>query len=148
MPKKSIKINSVLVCENIRKEDNGKLFFIGVYPGNIVSFQSPANLVFSFWFDCFTKQRMNKIEIKIVLTKKSDNSSLEHFKEVQEHSTDTNIPIDNGIHFNIGIVGLQIRAEEDSILIVSVRPIGGKWKELSRRNIIFSVGSSRIVQPS
>ena len=40
-----IDIHSGIVCDEVRREDNGKLILIGVYPSNIVVAELPAVLV-------------------------------------------------------------------------------------------------------
>lgn len=45
----SIRVNYGVVCEDIRREDNGKLFLIGVYGKDIRARAMPATLVLSLY---------------------------------------------------------------------------------------------------
>lgn len=148
MAKTSIQINSVVVCEDIRREDSGKAIFIGVYPGDITAHQSPANLVFSFWFDCFTKERTNEFEVEIILTQKPDGSSLKLFKSILKSKISEKTSIKEGKYINFALIGLPVTIEKDSTLVVSARPIKGRKKELSRKSITLSGDPSEVVQPS
>lgn len=44
-----VDIRQVLVCDDIRREDNGKVLFIGTYVGSIQVLQFPATLRLCFW---------------------------------------------------------------------------------------------------
>jgi hypothetical protein len=64
----SYTIEFVLLCDQVRREDNGKLFAIGIYSGTIVLSEFPATLVLSL----VTMIRAHKIgeariELRILL---------------------------------------------------------------------------------
>ena len=44
-----LEVREVLVCDDIRREENGKAILIGVYVGDILVSAFPANLRLSFW---------------------------------------------------------------------------------------------------
>lgn len=46
---KPIKFDSVIVCDDIRREDNGKALLIGVYAGDILVPRFPAAMQLSFY---------------------------------------------------------------------------------------------------
>lgn len=54
MSTKKCKINSVVICDDVRKEDSGKEILIGVYTGKILSHsQPPLHLgKFCIWLGC------------------------------------------------------------------------------------------------
>ena len=45
-----MKIENVVICDFVRKEDNGKHFLIGVYPKDVRVGNFPATLRFDVWF--------------------------------------------------------------------------------------------------
>ena len=45
-----MKIENVIICDIVRKEDNGKHILIGVYPKNVRVGVFPAMLQFQVWF--------------------------------------------------------------------------------------------------
>ncbi len=55
----SINLVHSIVCDDIRREDNGKFFLIGVYPEVIMLSAIPAQIVLGLWLQCrvqvFTK---------------------------------------------------------------------------------------------
>lgn len=148
MSKTSIQINSVIICDDIRRELSGKATFVGVFPGDIKANARPAQLSLSFWFDCSTKESINKFEARITLTDKKTNSSSEILREVLENETKFKTPITAVKPISFALMGLTILVEEDSILTISARPFKGRWKELTKRNISLSTSSSEIGQPS
>jgi hypothetical protein len=46
---RKLKLVCGIVCDDIRREDNGKEIIIGVYSGSIVVPQFPATLLLSLW---------------------------------------------------------------------------------------------------
>ena len=47
--KPTLKLSTILLCDDVRKEDNGKEFLIGVYSGNILLSELPTNLIVCLW---------------------------------------------------------------------------------------------------
>jgi hypothetical protein len=43
------RVLAALVCDDVRREDNGKEILIGIYPGSILVPKFPATMVLSFW---------------------------------------------------------------------------------------------------
>ncbi|EBA17408.1 hypothetical protein RSK20926_06717 [Roseobacter sp. SK209-2-6] len=39
----------IVFCDDIRREDNGKLLFVGVYPEDLVPSALPSNILMSVW---------------------------------------------------------------------------------------------------
>src|SRR3954452_10030963 len=44
-----LNVHAVLICDDIRKEDNGKFILIGIYSAEILTETFPANLRIYFW---------------------------------------------------------------------------------------------------
>jgi len=61
-----IKILQTIVCDEVRREDNGKFFLIGVYSDAIFMNTIPANILLSFWIQCEIQLKEKKsLEFKI-----------------------------------------------------------------------------------
>lgn len=139
----SMRINAVIICDDIRKEANGKAILIGVFAADILVFKLPATIGLSFWFDCFTKEHANEFEAKITLTNKSDNSTNDLFNRKLQNNIDNAKPIGGGQSITFALLGLPVKVEQNSTLIVSARTANSqsKWKELTRKDIILSEDS-------
>jgi hypothetical protein len=44
-----LEVKSVVVCDLVRREDNGKEILIGVYPAGVLVPQFPAQVVLTYW---------------------------------------------------------------------------------------------------
>lgn len=136
MAKPSIKFKSLILCEEIRREDNGKLLFIGVYQDNILAYQFPSNLKLSFWISAETYQAENPIEIDISLKSVKTNSK----KSIARTSLDVTVPDEkfkkNAAGINYWIEGFVLSVQEPSLLIISGRINGGRFREIDSRAII------------
>lgn len=51
-----MKIHNAIVCDSVRKEDNGKLLIIGVYPADILVATFPQIVQLMFWVQFSTDQ--------------------------------------------------------------------------------------------
>lgn len=62
-----IGISSVIICDDARREDNGKDILIGVYSGDIIVPSFPAALGLSFWFEySFDRPGVQDIKFRVV----------------------------------------------------------------------------------
>ncbi len=71
-----IDIEYVIVCDDIRREDNGKELLIGVYTRDIVVGAFPAVLQLAFWI-CYVPTALGTIETEFRLV---DEQDAEFFK--------------------------------------------------------------------
>lgn len=133
--KASLQINSVIICDDIRKEDNGKVIFIGVYSGDILVTKLPALLKLCYWLSGETTQINSEFEVEITLQKKSDGSSVELFKNIIENHIKDDIDPGKGKEFHVALIDMPVSIEEDSILVVRWRTIKGKWKVLTQKGV-------------
>ena len=68
-----MKIHNAIVCDSVRKEDNGKLLFIGVYPSDILVATYPQIVQLTFWMQFSTDE---KTEIEIEFRVKKDRETI------------------------------------------------------------------------
>jgi hypothetical protein len=59
-----INVETVVLCDDIRQEANGKFLLIGVYGGNVVIPSFPANLNLAVWMFGYT-EKSGKIELRL-----------------------------------------------------------------------------------
>jgi hypothetical protein len=50
-----VTLSNALLCDDVRREDNGKDILIGVYTGKVLVSKMPANLVVALWIVTKTK---------------------------------------------------------------------------------------------
>jgi hypothetical protein len=62
-----IDIKAFIVCDDIRREDNGKEILIGVYSAGIVAPQFPVALALSFWMQFVASSAANLLEVEFRL---------------------------------------------------------------------------------
>ena len=130
---------SVVLCEDIRTEDNGKLLFIGVYPSRVLVNHFPANLRFSFWISGKTCEEENKAQLEVSVI---NLDSSEEIKVLKSFALQIKIAesefIDGTADFSYAIINLPIKIEDESLLRFKVKPDGGKWKEIGTRKILLN----------
>lgn len=59
-----LEVKHVIVCDDIRREDNGKEILIGVYSGGIVVPSFPAPLALSFWMQFSASEAAENIPVE------------------------------------------------------------------------------------
>src|SRR2546426_965311 len=62
-----LKIKNAVVCDDIRREDNGKELLIGVYSGGIVVPQFPAPLVLAYWVQFDAPKPADNVDVEFRL---------------------------------------------------------------------------------
>lgn len=53
-----------IVCDDIRREENGKDIIIGVYSGNIIVPMFPAPLALMYWLQFYASQAMDEMRLE------------------------------------------------------------------------------------
>lgn len=62
-----MKVENAIICDDVRKEDNGKHLIIGVYPNNMLVPKFPATLAPSLWIQLYLdEENETAIEFRIV----------------------------------------------------------------------------------
>ena len=88
MSKRGYRVSSVIVCEDIRQEANGKQILIGVFSGDIIVGTIPANLTqLSFRFDVNIEHK-DFHKVYFMLTDPSRNIVFDGQRELQIHRAD------------------------------------------------------------
>jgi len=84
----ALTLRATLICDEIRREDNGKLLFVGVYTPNLVVRQLPATLplcAFQMW--------------------DSDSSATHQFRLVIQHMESRSVVLDGSMSIDVPSAG-------------------------------------------
>ena len=131
-----MKFKSLILCEQVRREDNGKLFFLGVYQENILAYKFPLNVELSFWVDAETTEKDNQLEFQLsVKPKTGGKKKIIANAQVARVLTDKDF-IGSKARVNCLLERLNIKFEEESLLIISGRKKGGRFKIIDTREVI------------
>ena len=141
MANPKISFKSLTLCEEIRREDNGKLLFVGVYTDNVLAYKFPANLGFSFFVSAETNQEESNIEIDISIQPINGGKK----NSIARAEMPLNVPSENfrdgKAKTNLWLDKLGIAFEDEAMLIVSGKLKGGRFKEIDRRAVILHPNS-------
>jgi hypothetical protein len=128
-----IKVESVIVCEDIRKEINNKEILIGVYSGNIVVASYPAMLKLAFWVELVPDSMdVHHLSLKIESPSGNPPIEVEFDLSVKEANTAATIAFGN----------LPIAIERDGELKVSFKEGDGDWSVIKQKKVLRGPVSS------
>jgi len=124
----------VIICDDIRVENNGKDIFIGVYSGDIVLSNMPTALNLAFWIDLKTEGVGERaVEFRIVL----DPGEVQIAKV---GATLVSPPDDNRGSFAFG--GVNIQFQRPGAISIQFHHKGEPWREVARKNVIVRKASA------
>ena len=107
-----IKIQSVIICDDIRKEITGKDILIGVYAGGINVPSYPVTLPLAFWIVLDPEQSSN-YKCEITIQSPSGNPPIKMEAEIEVGQ-----PVGPGI---LALSKVPIRIENDGDITVSLK---------------------------
>jgi hypothetical protein len=117
------KVRDVLVCDDIRTEDNGKQILIGVYTGNILLNEFPASLLLSFWIDV-NQPVAGQVPFQIRCFITGQSEPVFHIQGTGESSLPSP-------HAQISLRGVPLKVtRDDSVLRVELKQYEGEWEEI------------------
>ncbi len=129
-----LKLEHMIICDDIRKEANGKLILIGVYSGDILLSRVPA-----------------PFSPAIYLTGKGytvKNTGFD-FKVVvpgSEFEGRLNLEVSSGREFAINIPAAPLQILQPGELKFQYRLAGGRWRTLGTKKVRLSPSSPRLVR--
>jgi len=126
-----IKIEMALLCDEVRREDNGKLIIIGVYTPGMELAEFPANIAPCVWikFAPLGKEDMN-IEIR-AKDKKRPRSQLLRGKG-KIHTDNPDQPI------FLALPQRLMKVDEPTTIVFEIREVGGRWKTVLETPLTLS----------
>ncbi|MGF1619326.1 MAG: hypothetical protein ACFCUR_01785 [Rhodomicrobiaceae bacterium] len=140
MSKPRMKIRHVILCDDVRREDNGKLLAIGVYPKDIVFSKLPADFALTVWLET---QQEELGEIPFNLRGHMGNADEVLF---ELRGTAKVAKVQPYAQF---IVGFPMLIGSEGDLIIEFRQHDDDWEELRRMPVIkMPISSSAQKQPA
>ena len=137
MTERAFTVESVLLCDDIRREDNGKAILIGVYSGDIVVPQFPAVLRLSLWLQGTTRQVISKVHLKARVTDATGHATSE--QDLAPNS-EFKAGKDEPFIFAIGVVMAQFNAT--GALSILVQANNEEWTQVMEKKIVLRPGAS------
>jgi len=144
----SIKVLTVVVADQIRREDNGKSIIIGVYSGDIIPGRFPSDLQFAFWIEVEIGMPkipfLMTIELRLQVRRLNESSakSFETFKAVNIEIGETGVkgPSSKRKLRTVLIVnGVPANITGPGTLELSIREKGKRWKKVITKGIVSQV---------
>jgi hypothetical protein len=147
-----IKFDNLLICDQARREDNGKVFLIGLYTGTINVTKAPLKLSLTYWLigNATPKGKIGKVKFELQTDYKSESGVTSIGPKTFEIEADAEAVVDGCREFQFGIGGVPLEIEEvPGTLIVKIRAAGEKrWRQLVKKSILYSMPSNEQQQPS
>lgn len=114
-----------VICDDIRREDNGKQILIGVYSENIGIPSFPANIALSIWLQCIgSKAGEVPFDFRLLFDG----------REISGGSGSINVPFPNKM-LSVGIGGLFAQILSPGTLTFQIRQHGGRWQKIKQIHV-------------
>ena len=132
-----LEVREVLVCDDIRREDNGKAILIGVYVGEIVANSFPLDVRLCFWLQGRARKGIGAgdAQFKIELTNQD--------VEPVYLSAKFDAPPEEKVSGILVFAGVPLRVKQPGHLVLSVKEENGNWLELMRKGIVVRSNSEQ-----
>ena len=123
-----MKVTNAVVCDEVRKEANGKHLIIGVYPHDMLVKSFPATIAPTLWIQ-FLIERKGEIEVEFRVRDKSQpkkhgRSFLAKLKIITPDEPNT-----------ITLPPAPFVINEQGLLLFEVREKDGRWKKIKEIQI-------------
>lgn len=125
-----LEVREVLVCDDIRREDNGKAILIGVYAGDIVANSFPLNIRLSFWLQGHARKGIGagEAQFKMEITNQD--------VEPVFLSAKFDAPPQDEVGGILVFAGVPLTVKQPGHLVLSVKEDNDNWLELMRKKIV------------
>ena len=128
---------AAILCDDVRTEDNGKQFLIGVYSGDIVVSTLPSTLALSVWLNAEVISG-GKAPIKVEF-------QLDSEERLSGSITGEIGSVDVGGFIGVGFPKLPVTIAKPSVLKVRWKVGAGAWKTAIEKRIrVGSVNAAAI----
>jgi hypothetical protein len=129
-------VDSVLLCDDIRREVNGKAILIGVYSGDIIVPTAPTSLGLSLWLQGRAIEASLTVRIRLESVSNA-TAVVTEAGSLPEAST-----IAPGESFLFALSGLIVQIAGQGDLRVHMKYGERDWVELFRKKVLVSSGAS------
>lgn len=127
---KTFQVLAALICDDARREANGKEILIGVYSGNVSVKQLPANITLSAWINLQVKGPADyDFEVRVI--DPSGRTAVDGkfgLKAINEYD-----------HTGTSLPKFPIYAEKEGTLKVQIRQSGGRWQTVIEKDVVIGV---------
>ncbi|MEJ1965143.1 MAG: hypothetical protein WDO56_27840 [Gammaproteobacteria bacterium] len=130
MSNQDFTVGSVLICDDIRREANGKAILIGVYVGDIVLNQMPATLPLSLWVQGTAPPGKQEFSIHVYVGEHPDKA------DPQLNAEPFALQVGPSGEFFLALTGLPMRFPEPTSLTVRFRKGQGEWEVIAKKQIV------------
>ena len=115
-----MRIHNAIICDQVRKEDNGKPLLLGVYPFDALIPDFPGALALTLWTQLIVdKNGKYDVEFRILKDKKTIKS-IKAILDVEDHLMPMTVTLALPI----------IDIEEECTLFFQIREKNKRWKTL------------------
>jgi hypothetical protein len=118
-------IVSVIICDDVRKEQSGKDILIGVFSGGIVLPAYPSHLRLAFWIE-IQPEAVGEIHCQIKVETPSGNPPIEAEFDLGVTEVDTAV---------IVMGGVPLAFERDGEIVVSAKMGSAEWRVVKRKRV-------------
>ena len=132
----SIKITTALLCDDARKEDNGKEVLIGVYTGDVLVSEFPAQLVVCLWLLTET-EAAGEIEKEVRAVGpdgKTITSGLFHVSILRDGKGSA----------SFALTKMPLLIEKKGKLKFQWRPLKGRWSTILTKNVLLNLKNGKV----
>lgn len=144
MSERGFRIDSLLLCDDIRKEDNGKAIIIGVYTGDIVVPKFPAALMLSIWLQGHAEEDAESFSLRPELVTESGSDPK---TSDTPFSGTGKIKVSAGDEFIIVTEKVVAQVLEPGHISMWMKFGDKEWFELIRKKIVLSPTASIAQRP-
>lgn len=124
--KPKLDLKQVVVCDDIRREDNGKEILIGVYGSSIIVSKFPASLALSFWLQFEPNETgSTSLEFRLVGPEDLEFAQAETKIEVMQKET-----------VSLGLKGIPVNLQIPVELALELKHPGGHWETAKRIKVV------------
>ena len=117
-----MKVQNIILCDEVRKEDNGKNFIIGVYPHNILIEDFPATIVLTLWIQFHAEENGPlSVEFRAIDKNKNTLTRGEGTLDIKDCKIISTITVP---HMPINLT------EKTEILVFQMRQKTKRWKTI------------------
>ncbi len=126
----TIKISTVLLCDDARREDTGKDILIGVYCGDVIVGELPTNIIVCLWLLIETRTS-GKVDKEIRIINPVDQPIL-------SGKLSATINTDEKGYASFMLPRLLLAIEKEGIIKFQWRSPKGRWSTILTKNVRLS----------
>lgn len=139
-----VKIDRVLICDDFRREENGKAILIGVYSGDIVLNKVPTKMSVCLWFFGEMTGEHLSFDIEIEFKGENEESNKKYKQSINEINTKS---VKEKTDVNIILLRVPLELNSEGALNIKVKPKeNSTWKTISKKKVIRSAAQKQDVK--